>query len=501
MTMIPLCSGFRGNALLGSLLGLSLVLTGCGGGGGSDGPPSGGSQALIELPEDVPRNDLACGGSDAIMLDKNDLTASAKLAFITAQSGDVIVFPEGKYQIDDTLTLDGTLSGLALDGVTICGQGIDKTVLDFTDSVGDDALFMTNLSNVEIYGMAIIEAANNALKIQDADGVYIHDVATVWEGEPDSGNGAYGLYPVESANVLIEDSYVRGSADAGVYVGQSDRIVVRNNIAEWNVAGMEIENSTNADMYSNIARHNTGGLLVFDLPIGNGKYGSGVRVFDNTVVANNTQNFANHSSNPGGVHIVPPGTGVIVLSTNDVEIYNNTIDQHDTLAVVATSFLIAEPDLSSPSYGAVADGWSPLVRNIYIHDNTITNAGGNPNGTIIEPILAVFEGYGKAFPQILYDGLGEQMANSGLLNAMGEVPYTADDKICQESNGASVLAGFVYDPDEPTTLDGDGNPTPSPDSGPGLLNCTHSGLSPATVTFAGTDYGCGSDDNGDACQL
>src|SRR5699024_2527168 len=103
-----------------------------------------------------------------------------------------------------------------------------------------------------------------------------HDVATVWEGEPDSANGAYGLYPVESANVLIEDSYVRGSADAGVYVGQSDRIVVRNNIAEWNVAGMEIENSTNADMYSNIARHNTGGLLVFDLPIGNGKYGSGV---------------------------------------------------------------------------------------------------------------------------------------------------------------------------------------------------------------------------------
>ena len=48
---------------------------------------------------------------------------------------------------------------------------------------------------------------------------------------PAPDNGAYGLYPVQWSNVLIEDTVVIGASDAGVYVGQSDQIVVRNNLA------------------------------------------------------------------------------------------------------------------------------------------------------------------------------------------------------------------------------------------------------------------------------
>jgi len=33
-----------------------------------------------------------------------------------------------------------------------------------------------------------------------------------------------------------------------------------------NVAGIEIENCTDADVYENISTNNTGGVLVFDLP-------------------------------------------------------------------------------------------------------------------------------------------------------------------------------------------------------------------------------------------
>ena len=48
--------------------------------------------------------------------------------------------------------------------------------------------------------------------------------------------------------------------------GQSRDITVRGNLVEFNVAGIEIENSRNALVENNIATRNTGGLLVFDLP-------------------------------------------------------------------------------------------------------------------------------------------------------------------------------------------------------------------------------------------
>src|SRR3546814_1386139 len=87
----------------------------------------------------------------------------------------------------------------------------------------------------------------------------------LWTGGPSTDNGAYGLYPVQVDNVLIEDSVVKGASDAGIYVGQSTNIIVRNNRAEGNVAGIEIENSTGADVYGNTTTGKTGGILVFKI--------------------------------------------------------------------------------------------------------------------------------------------------------------------------------------------------------------------------------------------
>jgi hypothetical protein len=46
---------------------------------------------------------------------------------------------------------------------------------------------------------------------------------------------------------------------------QSDSIVVKNNEVFENVAGIEIENSFNADVHDNNSHDNTVGFLVFDL--------------------------------------------------------------------------------------------------------------------------------------------------------------------------------------------------------------------------------------------
>ena len=409
-------------------------LTGC-----SDDANDDDNQAVSPFPE------------GAIFLPADDtLTTAAKEALINAKSGDVIVFPEGTFSIQSTLTFDADSDGdgVPVENVTLIGHGQDKTILNFATSSGGDGLFIQNGRNITIKDLAVNEAAANAIKLKSTDGIRIQSVATVWDGELDENNGAYGLYPVESKNILIEDSYVRGSADAGIYVGQSENIVVRRNFAKENVAGIEIENSINADVYDNRAEANTGGILIFDLPIGNGIYGTNVRVFDNVVTANNTANFARVGDFAGGVHIVPPGTGVIVLSTNDVEIFANQISDHRTTSVATTSCYIADDQLSyvNPTYtAAIDDGWNAVPRSIHIHDNTITNSGYEPTGSLITDIINGFQNLHSAFPAILYDGLGELIANVSGDPATAGQPFSDADRICAVNNG-DISHGIVYDP-------------------------------------------------------
>ncbi len=98
------------------------------------------------------------------------------------------------------------------------------------------------------------------------DGITFRKRAHQLDRRTQDRNGAYGLYPVLCKNVLIEDCVATDASDAGIYVGQSENIIVRRNRAENNVAGIEIENSVNADVYENMATNNTGGILVFSLP-------------------------------------------------------------------------------------------------------------------------------------------------------------------------------------------------------------------------------------------
>ncbi|MGL5905509.1 MAG: SO2930 family diheme c-type cytochrome [Shewanella sp.] len=437
-----------------------------------------------------------------------NLTTRIQEALINAQSGAVIVLPQGTFNIDATLLFDGDVDG---DGsfaknVTIMGYGMNKTVLDFSNANSGDGIFVQNALNITIQDLSVNEAKNNGIKLKNTNGIILRRVGTVWNGPLDKDNGAYGLYPVECENILIENSYVRGSADAGIYVGQSQYIVVRRNIAKENVAGIEIENSKYADVYNNEAMGNTGGILVFDLPINNHRYGSSVRIFNNKVYDNNTPNFANASANPAGVHIVPPGTGVIVLSTADVEIFNNQITNHDTLGVTVSSFFIAEPDISTfvSNYGqpgqAIEDGWRATPRNIYLHDNQISNYGSKPKGYLIQDIIRAYILSHGALPGVLYDGLGELLANNGTAAYLGlkEPPFAADgsDNVCASNNG-DVSYGRLYanSNTDMNIADVQYEKTQS-----NLLKCAQVSLPVHTVTFGSKVFGCGVDDNTAGCD-
>ena len=126
-------------------------------------------------------------------------------------------------------------------------------------------------------------------------------------------------------------------------MGQSDKVIIRNNKAFYNVAGIESENSTNVEIYGNEAFENTSGLLIFNLPELT-LYGGNVKAYNNNIYNNNLTNFAVKGSI---VSAVPKGAGVVIMATKDVAFYNNTVADHKTvnLCVVSYDFFAADRDV------------------------------------------------------------------------------------------------------------------------------------------------------------
>lgn len=516
-----------------SALASGLLLAGCGDDGedgkdGKDGVAGNAGPAVVASTTSgfTITDDAIFVAPDAV--DGDDITEALSLALFDLPEDALVVLPRGRFTVTEGIIVNSAR------GLTVTGYGINETILDFSTSNGDDAFRFQGGNGITVRDLGVYEAPKNGIKTTNVNGIHITHTATVWEGPLESDNGAYGLYPLKSQNVLMENNYAYGSADAGIYVGQSENIVVRNNTAKNNVAGIEIENSSMADVYNNIAVGNSGGILSFDLPGLEKAYGSNVRIFNNQIYANNADNVG-----AGVVGAVPPGTGVIILAASDVEIYNNQVTDNDTTAVAITSYFLIDEDVAGypVSYGAtMADGWSPTLKNVYLHNNTIARNGSAPRGALLAPIIAGYtssmnsSGMSQTFPAILYDGIGELLSNLGAqgiggFNALvgpeaaadgvNYDPYSPGDLICANSNingnpapeYDEVNTGLVYPVDPATaTFDGNGNPEAQllidQMVNNTYLNCTQPRLAPAVVNFRNTIYGCTGDDLADAaCAL
>lgn len=180
-------------------------------------------------------------------------------ALIDAKPGDTVMIGPGRFELTDGLSLD-------VKNVTIKGSGQDKTILDFHGQMAAGEGLMISSNGVTVRDLTVVDAKGDAVKAKGVDQISFIDMKVDWSGPPKASNGAYGVYPVSSTNVLIDGVTVRGASDAGIYVGQSKNIIVKNSKAEFNVAGIEIENSMNADVHDNLSTHNAGGILIFDLP-------------------------------------------------------------------------------------------------------------------------------------------------------------------------------------------------------------------------------------------
>ena len=325
--------------------------------------------------------------TDVIIVSPSD-EAQEKIqeALILANPGDEVHLTAGTYSIEDGLSLD-------IDNIILSGEGHENTILDFSNQMtGAQGLLVTS-NKVLLKDFAITNTKGDAIKAIGSDGIYFINIRTEWTSGPKGTNGAYGLYPVQSKDVLIDGCVAIGASDAGIYVGQSQNIIVRNSRAEYNVAGIEIENSYYADVHSNIAQHNTGGILVFDLPDLPQQGGHHVRVFSNQILNNDTDNFAPEGNIVGEV---PRGTGVIVMANSDVEIFDNDISGNETMNIAIVSYSYEEAIDETDYY--------PHPRAIQIHNNRLSNSGYNPD--MDKEIASVVKHLAKEdMPDIFWDGV------------------------------------------------------------------------------------------------
>ena len=306
-------------------------------------------------------------------------------ALILANPGDIVHISEGFYKLEDSLSID-------IDNLTLQGDGINKTILSFKDQMsGAQGLSVTS-DGVTLKDFAVEDAKGDAIKVKGVHGISFIRVRTEWTNGPDELNGAYGLYPVESKNVLIDSCVAIGASDAGIYVGQSENIIVKNSRAEFNVAGIEIENSYYADVFDNHAENNTGGILVFDLPDIPQQGGHHVRVFRNKSINNNTDNFAPEGNIVGEV---PRGTGIIIQANSHVEIFENDIGGNDTVNIAIVTY----------GYETEDENYYPHPRAIQIHNNRFTKSGNNPDIETGELAKILYELSDKNMPDIFWDGI------------------------------------------------------------------------------------------------
>ena len=335
-----------------------------------------------------------------------------QLKLILAEPGDTIKLDAGFFPILGTLSMEGKQN------IVIKGSGTSSTILNFSNQVeGAQGLSITNCNNITLEDFTVDEAKGDGIKCQYVNGITFRRIKTQWLGGPSSSNGAYGLYPVQCENIMIEHCIAIGASDAGIYVGQSNNIIVRNCEVFQNVAGIEIENSIKADVHSNNVHNNTGGILVFDLPDLIQKEGKQIRIYDNIVKENNLDNFA-----PKGniVAKVPAGTGIMIMATEYVEIFNNTIIDNKTAGTTVVSYFITEEKTKDTQY-------NPYTSAIYIYDNVYIRKPQLP--TLANEIgVLLFTHFFRSVPDIIYDG----MPDPKYQNIDGTIP--ANRRLCLRNN-------------------------------------------------------------------
>lgn len=480
----------------------SALLAACGGGGGggggSTGSPvpgtgGGGSGGGTGLVPDAQR-------STTIIQPGPNATRDMLEAAVGALPGATIEFACGYFDLSSTLLLTHT------EDVKIKGCGADETVLSFrNNTTSPEGILADNVRGLVIEDLTVADSHGNGIELRSVEHATIQRVRTFWSSaggaqsedpitadnfdngqmdvactkppikDPDVSEnqnpdettspdytpskvaGRYGVYPVKSRHILITETESIGASDAGIYVGQSSNAIIENSRAVYNVFGFEIENVQGGEYRNNLAECNTGGFLVYDLD-GLTQYGSRTRMYNNISRNNNTYNF----SAGGIVSQIPPGSGMITLAYDQIDVFNNEFINNTTAGIIHVSYAIF-PEGDRPSDRKI----DFYTEGMHVYGNKFENNGNGlqpPSSRDVEE-----ENVARVLPALV--GAKVQAACNNPQNA-GACPT---DETGGFRGAHIIFDGLVdeYDPECPYPLDSEGRPVPKDDDGKPLYNEAH----------------------------
>ncbi len=245
----------------------------------------------------------------------------------------VIKVMPGTYR--ETVAIDRT--GVMLVGVTYADRPDERVVIDGSLDGGKqrkDAVIVSG-SRFVMDGITMKNFSGNGVTTSKSLGVTLRNLVA-------DKTGHYGVYPVESEDILVEDCSTTGINDAGIYVGQSRRATVRNNHVFGNVAGIEIENTVTALVENNDVHDNTAGIMAFVLPQNPSKEGRDCTIRNNKTYRNNLKNFADPNA---FVAKLPYGIGIGVMAADNTVVEKNEITDNSStgVALIGLQLFFTDP--------------------------------------------------------------------------------------------------------------------------------------------------------------
>lgn len=318
---------------------------------------------------------ISCGGdtSDAQRVIRVPTDAPTIQAGVDrARPGDLVLIAPGVYR---------EAVSVRTERLTLRGEDRNAVVLDGQDT-------KINGISVEVDGVAVENLTIHGYRQSgllfnggtEPDGTVDPKVAYGTDGNVLSGyrasyvtsynNGTYGIYAFASSNGTIEESYVSGNPDSGIYVGQCRpcNVVVRHVTAEHNAIGYY---GTNA----------SGGVYVVDSVFRGNRLGltpnsqkmEQLSPQVETVLAGNLVLDNDDPDTPtiprgffGGGIAIGGGTRNIVV--------RNRVSGHDYFGIGLVSLNPFEPENNRVEGNVLADNGTDLV---YLPSSAVTSTKGN----------------------------------------------------------------------------------------------------------------------------
>jgi parallel beta-helix repeat protein len=296
---------------------------------------------------------------------------SIQAAIDAAAPGAIIQISAGTYH--EALTV-------AKPHITLIGRG-DVVIENPGDA--EDGILVTDagdgftLANVTVGGFG-----ENGVKLEHVDGFVLFKVRAV-------NNGEYGLFPVFSTHGAIVSCSASGHSDTGIYVGQSDHVIMVANTASGNVNGLEIENSSFVTADGNESFDNVAGMLVVVLPGLDVKTTADLLVARNRVHGNNHVNFGA----PGELEsFVPSGSGILLVGADRTTVWGNVVTGNAFTGIAVGSTLLLGRLAGLPPEAFA--GIDPNPDGARIVGNVVTGNGGESPIPFLPAVDLLWDGSG-----------------------------------------------------------------------------------------------------------